>query len=183
MVGVEILRGRPSGCQKENGLPVPRFAESTTLKNLIQLLLLLIAGVSQKEPPWQVRKGHLNRPGGRQFGNAEFIPSMGCKSVVGHQLIGNLSGQRWFQSATDVDCCQLVPLRFIIRFQFSPLAVQVGLFCIRLRTDGNLFSGRHRHRTCKQTKSHGCYFFNRRWCIELRSGVQVNRFWKGIGEE
>lgn len=52
---VGILRGGHRGAKMRLALIFPRFAESTTMKNLFQPLLLLIAGATQKELARQVR--------------------------------------------------------------------------------------------------------------------------------
>lgn len=44
-----ILRGGHRGAKMRSALIFPRFTESTTMKNLFQPLLLLIAGATQKE--------------------------------------------------------------------------------------------------------------------------------------
>ncbi len=50
-----ILKGDHRGANNRLALIFPRFAECTTMKNLFQPLLLLIAGATQKELARQVR--------------------------------------------------------------------------------------------------------------------------------
>ena len=76
---------------------------------------------------------------------AQFVADMGGERVMGRELLGDLSGERWIEAAMHVDrgqFCQLCP--FVVS-QFLAFAFDVGLFGIRLGTDRDVLTSRHRH--------------------------------------
>ena len=71
---------------------------------------------------------------------------MGSQGVMSHQLIRNLLRQRRIKSALFVDRRQFRNLACGICREFFFFEAEVGLFGIRLRTDGHVFTSRHGHR-------------------------------------
>jgi hypothetical protein len=65
-------------------------------------------------------------------GYAEFVLGMCAQSIVSHQLLGDLRGERGIQSALDVDGRQFPLLAFVVGLQLRPFQCEVGLFDVRL---------------------------------------------------
>ena len=72
-----------------------------------------------------------------------------------HELFGDLPGQRRIEPAALVDSRKLLMLAGIVRVEFLPFAIDVGLLGISLRVDRHIFAGRHRHRACHQARNAG----------------------------
>ena len=62
-----------------------------------------------------------------------------------HELIGDFLRQHWIESSSDVDRCQFAAFARIVRLEFFALAIEVGLFGIRLRVDRHILARGHRH--------------------------------------
>ncbi|GHC67410.1 hypothetical protein GCM10007315_35540 [Gemmobacter tilapiae] len=81
------------------------------------------------------------------FRDAEFVTRVSGKCVLCGQLDRNLMGEALIKPPRHVDAGQLVQLRLGSFLQFPRLARDVGVFRISLRTDRDVFAGRHRHRS------------------------------------
>ena len=53
---------------------------------------------------------------------------MSPQGVVGHQLLGNLTGEGWLKTSCNIDTGQLPALRDRARCEFDPLASEIGFF-------------------------------------------------------
>src|ERR1019366_10469930 len=89
------------------------------------------------------------------LGNAEFIAGMGAERVVGHELFGDLLGQRPIKPAADVDGRQFRVFPLVVCLELGAFALEVGLFGVGLRVDGHVLSGSHRHGSGDETGDAG----------------------------
>ncbi len=74
------------------------------------------------------------------------------KRVMFHQLVGDLPCQRGIESPLHIDQGQLLPLGVSAFGQFLALALQIGLFRVRLRADRDILAGCHRHRAGDESR-------------------------------
>ena len=75
---------------------------------------------------------------------------MRAQGVMGHQLVGNLFGERGIEPASHVDRRQFLVLALVVRLQFRAFQLEVGLLGVRLRVHRHVFACRHRHRPGNQ---------------------------------
>ena len=75
------------------------------------------------------------------------------QGIFCHQLLDDLPRKRLIDTALDVNVRQLIELKFWTILQFLAFARKVGLFGIRLRTDGHVFAGGHRHGAGHQSRN------------------------------
>lgn len=80
------------------------------------------------------------------------IPSssraLGAQGILGHELARHFGCQAGLDPASDVDLRQLLAFMHRIGVEFAGLAGlagEVGVFGVRLGTDGHVFPGGHRH--------------------------------------
>jgi hypothetical protein len=57
---------------------------------------------------------------------------MGAYGVMGHELVGDLFRERGIEAATNIDRHQFLMLALVICSEFRALALEVGLFGVRL---------------------------------------------------
>ena len=80
---------------------------------------------------------------------------MSGEGVVSHELFGDLFRQGRVEPPLDVDIRQLLMLVGGIGGKFPAFPLDVSLFGIRLRTDGNVLAGSHRHRAGDEARDPG----------------------------
>jgi hypothetical protein len=68
---------------------------------------------------------------------------MRSKSVIGHQLIGDLARQLWLKPTRNVNACEFHSLAFIINLKFAFFPRQLSTFSIGLRVNRNVFARSH----------------------------------------
>jgi hypothetical protein len=78
--------------------------------------------------------------------NAEFISSMSCQSIPGHQLISNLDGEIVIETPGFVDPSQLGAFSLWRSRKFPALARQIRALRVGLGADGDIFPGSHGQR-------------------------------------
>ena len=87
--------------------------------------------------------------------NPEFVPSVRAQSIMGHELIGNLACKVPTEAAADVDPCQLRSLGLGCSRKFPALSRKIRAFCVRLGTNGNELTRRHRKSTGNEARDRG----------------------------
>ena len=87
--------------------------------------------------------------------DSEFATRMRAERVLRHQLIRDFYGQLVIDATLDIYLRQLLPLEPDILAELFALTREIGMFCIGLRADGNVFTGRHRHRAGNKPRHAG----------------------------
>ena len=111
-------------------------------------------GGADREGPCRCER-RLDRSSAQTVGDAELIAGVCGESVMRHQSLGDLFGQRRVQAALDVDRCELRVLVGVVRGELRALARQVGLLGVGLRADRYVLAGSHRHRPGDQAGDAG----------------------------
>jgi len=75
---------------------------------------------------------------------------MSAQRIMSHKLIHNLLRQVSIKAHFHVNRGQFLTLKWVVGGEFFTLALDVGLFGVCLRADGNILTGRHRHRSRHQ---------------------------------
>jgi hypothetical protein len=78
-------------------------------------------------------------------GDAKLVAGVRGQSVLGHQFTGDDMRGRVIYAALAIDPGELFLFAGKVCGQFGPLACQVGLFGIMLRTDRDMFARSHGH--------------------------------------
>jgi hypothetical protein len=74
---------------------------------------------------------------------------MRTQGVMRHQLVGDLFGERGFETASDVDRRQFLVLARVVLLQFRTFQLEVGLFGVCLpATPATMYAGVRRVRGC-----------------------------------
>ena len=89
--------------------------------------------------------GRLDRVGHDGFGDPQLVAGVRPKRIPFGQLHGDLPCKGLVKATRAVDLGQLFQFRLGRFPKFPCLARNVGLLCIRLRADRDVFTGRHRH--------------------------------------
>ena len=82
----------------------------------------------------------------QDLGNAQFIAGMRAERVLRHQLRRDFGGELRVEAAFDVDRSEFPVLGVDVGLEFPALAREIRMFRVGLRTDGDVFAGRHGHR-------------------------------------
>lgn len=80
---------------------------------------------------------------------------MGAERITRHQLPGDLPRAAAVDATGDIEAGQLVQLGVAVVGQLAAFARQVRPLGIGLRADGDVFPGRHRHRTRDEPRDAG----------------------------
>ena len=64
-----------------------------------------------------------------------------------HQLLRNLFRERRIKPTFDVDRLKFLVLTLVVCLELRALEFEVGLLGVRLRVDGHILTGSHRHRS------------------------------------
>lgn len=70
---------------------------------------------------------------------------MGAERIFRHQLVGDLPRKVRLDATLRVETGQFLTFEFRLSGQLRPLPSEIGLFGVRLGTDGDIFTRRHRH--------------------------------------
>ena len=98
-------------------------------------------------------QGRLNGPCRGCIGNSELVTCVGTQDIPCTQLLGHLARESGIETACDVNPSELVEFALWIGGQLCRLASEIRLLGVRLRTDRNIFTSRHRH--CARHQSSG----------------------------
>ena len=80
---------------------------------------------------------------------------MGAQGISCHQLLSDLSRERLFDTAFDVNFGKLLPFEFDVLVQLLEFAHEIRLFSVGLRADGHIFASSHRHSASHQSRDTG----------------------------
>ena len=80
---------------------------------------------------------------------------MGFERILRRQLIGDLPRKQRIKAAINIDLCQLLALHLGAVGKFARLLGEVGLLCVGLGADGDVFASRHRHGAGDESSSTG----------------------------
>ena len=79
-----------------------------------------------------------------------LVARMSAKRIMGHQLLSDGSRKPQLQTASDINCGELLLLTSSVFRQLRSFQLEVRLLGVGLRAHRNVFTGCHRQRTGDQ---------------------------------
>jgi hypothetical protein len=87
------------------------------------------------------------------FRDSQFSARVSRQRVLRHRLLGHLPRQWLVDTSLGVDFGKFVEFECGVFAQLLAFTCKISLLSVRLRTDGNIFAGRHRHRPSHQSRN------------------------------